>query len=264
MRTASVLALAAFAACGTDYQEPYPGDSPAVYVAKVKNILVGQPPTDEEIVAVTKDPTALGGLVDGWMATPEYQRKMMVFFELAFQQTQISQADFVDMIPPNGIGTGRGIPQLIGNVRESFARTALALDAEGRPLTDAFTTKRLMMTPALMELYAFLDTRRVDDAVMVTDRFAQTHRGMTITMETSAGPIRIEDSVNPASASFLHFYTPDLPNQSYPDSTCNGLDPITFPAGSLSLHDLLYGEIPNHKSPTNANCANRPGTAMGV
>ena len=56
---------------------------------------------------VTADPSALGTLVDGWMAMPEYQAKMMVFFELAFQQTQITAADFTDMIPPNGLGVGQ-------------------------------------------------------------------------------------------------------------------------------------------------------------
>src|SRR5215212_10061066 len=46
-------------------------DPPAIYVAKVKNILVGQPPTDVEIAAVTADPGALRGLIDGWMTLPE-------------------------------------------------------------------------------------------------------------------------------------------------------------------------------------------------
>ena len=53
----------------------FQADAPAVYVAKVKNILVGLPPTDDEVAAVTADPSALGGLVDGWMQLPEYQRE---------------------------------------------------------------------------------------------------------------------------------------------------------------------------------------------
>ena len=60
-----------------------------VYVAKVKNILVGLPPTDAEIAAVTADPTQLKTLIDQWMLLPEYTAKMQVFFELAFQQTQV-------------------------------------------------------------------------------------------------------------------------------------------------------------------------------
>src|SRR3954447_13665011 len=144
-------------------------DPPTVYVAKVKNILVGLPATDDEIARVSADPSALGSLVDGWMAMPEYQAKMMVFFELAFQQTQITAADFTDMIPPNGLGVGQEIPLLLQNLRESFARTVLSLVAANRPISDAFSTRQLMMTPALMELYAFLDTRHVDDDAKILD-----------------------------------------------------------------------------------------------
>src|SRR5258706_5312243 len=157
--TCSLVLIAAAACTGPTYDTsipvPFTPDSPTVYVAKVKNILVGLPPTDDEIAAVTADPQALGGLIDGWMLLPQYQQKMMVFFELAFQQTQISAPDFVDIMPPNGLGNGRAVPLLVQNARESYARTVLAMTQQGRPLTDAFTTHQLMMTPALMQLYAY-------------------------------------------------------------------------------------------------------------
>src|SRR5262249_35935047 len=79
--------------------------------------------------------------------------------------------------------------------------------------------------------------------------------------ETAQGPIPIADSVNPASPSFMHWYTPDLPGLTYPDPNCNALDPISFNVNSQALHALLYGEIPNHAGPT-GNCANRPGSTM--
>ncbi|HTA88374.1 MAG TPA: hypothetical protein VK745_02320, partial [Polyangiaceae bacterium] len=69
---------------------PFEAVAPAAYVAKVKNVLVGLPPTDDEVSAVVADSTALKGLVTGWQQLPEYQSKMQRFFELAFQQTQIS------------------------------------------------------------------------------------------------------------------------------------------------------------------------------
>src|SRR5882762_9265219 len=97
---ALIVAAAAWAGCGNDTSgggddsgPTFVPDPPSVYVAKVKNILVGLPPTDGEIAQVTADPKALDGLIDGWMALPEYQQKMMVFFELAFQQTQIAPTD---------------------------------------------------------------------------------------------------------------------------------------------------------------------------
>ncbi|HET7506416.1 MAG TPA: hypothetical protein VFK02_35595 [Kofleriaceae bacterium] len=275
-RAASGVALAvaiSAAGCGTDTagttggggsgsdNQPFVADPPAVYVAKVKNILVGLPPSDDEIAQVTADPGALGGLIDGWMKLPQYDQKMLVFFELAFQQTQITAADFVDIIPPNGLGIGRGIPLLVQNVRESFARTVLALGAEGRPLTDAFTTRRLMMTPALMELYAFLDTRQINDAGRVNDAFATANTGLKIVMETAQGPIPIAQSIDPASPNFMHWFSPDIATLTYGDTTCNGIDPISFTVSALSLHQLLYGEIPNHPGPS-GNCGNRTGSVM--
>ena len=54
---------------GDDDDAP-PGETepPAVYVAKVKNLLVGLAPTRDEVAAVEADPAALRGLIDGWMA----------------------------------------------------------------------------------------------------------------------------------------------------------------------------------------------------
>lgn len=265
--------LVAAPACGTDTAGGGGGgggdddvsfvpDPPSVYVAKVKNILVGLPPSDDELAKVTADPSVLGGLIDDWMKLPEYQQKMMVFFELAFQQTQIAAADFVDIVPPQGLGVGRAIPLLIQNVRESFARTVLQLAAEGRPLTEAFTTKRLMMTPALMELYAFLDTRLVNDNAGVNDTFARANTGLKVFMGTAQGAIPIEDTLNPASPNYLHWFSPDVATLTYAnDPTCNNLDPISFNVNSQSIHALLYGEIPNHTGPS-GNCNNRQGSAM--
>jgi hypothetical protein len=270
-KTLALWAAASIAiGCGSDSKPPGDDDGgtfepepPASYVAKVKNVLVGLPPSDAEIAAVEADPKALAGLVDGWMALPEYQHKMMVFFELAFQQTQITQIDFVSMIPPNGLTNGAGLPLLVQNARESFARTVLELQAQGAPLTDAFTTRRVMMTPALMALYAFLDARPVDDDGTVRDSFARANPGLRITLQTAGGPVPIAQTLNPASPNYMHWYTPDLPNLKYPDPSCNGLDPITFAPSALLLVQMLYGEIPNHQSPT-GNCGNKPGTPASV
>src|SRR4051794_4653420 len=57
-------------ATGTSATLPSELSSPPVYVAKVKNILVGLPATDEEVKAVEADPKKLATLIDGWMALP--------------------------------------------------------------------------------------------------------------------------------------------------------------------------------------------------
>jgi hypothetical protein len=271
MRSTSLALAIGFAAACTgptyDTGPQFTPDPPSVYVAKVKNILVGLAPSDDEIAAVVKDPNALPGLIDQWMALPEYQQKMMVFFELAFQQTQITQADFVDIAPPNGLGNGRALPLVVQNARESFARTVLALNASGHPLTDAFTTHQIMMTPALMQLYAYLDDHAADNNGAINDAFAIANPTLTFTM-TATGTMKIPlaqsiDATNQAG-NYMHWWNPDVATTMYPDPTCNGLDPITIPMSSFSLFEILYGEIPAHKTPAGVFCPIRGGTGMGL
>src|SRR6185436_8980645 len=100
-------ALIACASCGEDEplvpEKEVPTLSPEAYVAKVKNLLTGLAPTAEELQAVRSDGKALAPLIDGWMARPEFQRKMLDFFTQAFQQTQVTVTDFEEQlgIPTN-------------------------------------------------------------------------------------------------------------------------------------------------------------------
>src|SRR5450432_4180844 len=262
-----VLALGAPSACTGPANDPPPpepfvAEPPSVYVAKVKNILVGLPPTDDEVAAVVKDPTALPGLIDTWMALPQYQAKMMVFFELAFQQTQISQANFVDIAPPNGLGNGKQVPLLVQNSTESIARTMLA-DSSGQ-ITDAFTTKTIMMTPALMQLYAYFEAHQANDLGVIADSFQKANPGLMITLDAE-GPIPIQDSLTVGNANYMHFYNPDILTQVYPvqDSACNGVDHIQITANSQNFYNIMFGEIPPHKVGTTA-CPIRSATGMGT
>jgi hypothetical protein len=52
--------------------------------------MTGLAATDAEVQAVAKDPNALKGLVDQWMALPEFQGRMLDFFRNAFQQNQVN------------------------------------------------------------------------------------------------------------------------------------------------------------------------------
>jgi len=40
--------------------------------------------------------------------------------------------------------------------------------------------------------------------------------------------IPIADSVDPSKSNYMHFYSPDIATLTYPDPTCNGVDPISF------------------------------------
>ena len=124
---------------------PFEPVSARTYVAKVKNLMLGLPPAEEEIAAVEADPTALRGLVDAWFVRPEAQAKLGTFFSKAFQQTQITQNDFFDQL---SVDNGTGLP-LFTQAQESMARTALKIIADGKPFTETVTTHTFMMTPAL-------------------------------------------------------------------------------------------------------------------
>ncbi len=244
---------------------PIPAEvsSPSTYVAKVKNILVGLPPTDDEIKAVQTDPTKLAGLIDGWMALPQYQSKMETFFELAFQQTQVAGVDFDDMAFPRKLITNNTLEvQFVQNARESFARTVLQLIADGRPFTETMTTQRFMMTPALMQIYAYLDAWQVDDMDKVTDAWRAANPGLTVTMTATGAPIPIAESLDPKSANYMHFFNPDIANDGLNQAAGCQQDPLVVTATTDLLHMVLMGGTPGRKNPTGgANCNQRGGSA---
>jgi len=241
---------------------PFQPEAPDVYVAKVKNLLVGLPPTAQEIQTVQADPTQLSALITSWMALPEYQTKMLRFFELAFQQTQVDVTDFTDQSYPRLIDINASTtPLLVENLQESFARTMLALVADNQPLNNAFTTTQLMMTPAMMELYAFFDAWAVDDNSVVTDYTAQANPGKTITIEASRGAIPSSQTLDPTSPNDMVWYDPDVAMAAtYFGSGC-ATDPIVLPMTGSSLHALMYGSVLAVKSSNEGTCLQYGGTA---
>jgi hypothetical protein len=208
-------------------------------VAKVKNALTGLAPTEAEVVAVASDRAALKQLIGGWMQLPEYRIKTLQFLQLAFQQTQITVINITELVQINN-NNAQSVSLLLENVKESFARTVLALEAEGRPLTDAFTTRRFMMTPALMEFYAFMDTRRHNNAGNFTDLLQM--QGQNLTLVNT--PVPVADSLNPSSSNYLKFYHPDVGNLTYGNTNCNATNPIVVPASALNLHMVLHAVVP--------------------
>jgi hypothetical protein len=233
---------------------------PRVYLAKVKNVLVGQPPTDAEVQAVEADPAALGSLVDGWMQQPEYTQKMTRFFELAFQQTQLTGSDFHDQIyAPIGIN-GTTTPLLLQNIEESFARTAIALTAQGHPLTDAMRTQKFMMTTALKELYAFLDTLDIDNDGNIYDHFRAENRSTSIVLEAAQGPIPLAQTLDPTSPNYMHWYDPDVATAYAGMPSCQA-DPLVLPPVAITLHYLFLGSIDARGTmAAGAICPRFPGT----
>jgi hypothetical protein len=233
-----------------------------VYVAKVKNILVGLPATDTEIEAVEADPAALSTLVEGWLQLPQAALKLQRFFELAFQQTQISSNDFSDQIRAQISMNPKTQPLILQNVQESFARTMVALTLEGKPLTSAITTRQLMMTTALKELYAFLDVWQIDNDGNIFDSFRAENRSLQITVQASEGPIPIEQSLDPNSPNYMRWYNPDVGSAEAQVEGCRQ-DPVSLAPKARSMHYLLLGTIDGRNLRTGEYCQPSDGTAKG-
>ena len=198
---------------------PFEAVPASVYVAKVKNLMLGLPPTDDEITAVTADPTALRALADAWFVRPEAQAKLSTFFAKAFQQTQISQNDFLDQL---GVSTVSNLP-VFSQAQESFSRTALRAIADGGSFAQMLTTHTFLMTPSLMSLYLALDQIQVDDAgkssisLPMPDGTLRTTQAFWITyqppadpsaMPVAANPIPLSQTLDPSSPNFMHFAAP--------------------------------------------------------
>ena len=148
---------------------PISQDMAYVAVRKVKNLLIGMPPTDGDVALVTNSGAAgLQMLVSTWQTSETtkllFRDKMVGFFRNAFQQTGFTPTeDFKIQLLQNGgfdfgpFGTSAvgddAFPRLVQNLQDSFALTAWQLVQEGHPFTEVLTTNRFVMTTALKSLY---------------------------------------------------------------------------------------------------------------
>ncbi len=269
VRSACWLALfAALGACSSSRHEQAHSDAshvafepvpPRAYVAKAKNVLLGLAPSDSELAAVEADRSAFPALVASWLQTPEYQEKTQRFLELAFEQTQINSNDFADEVHGQLALNPSTTPLLLENAEQSFARTVLELDAEGRPFTEAMSTNRLLMTTALKEFYAFLDSVEIDDDSNTFDHYRATHLDVQIVAEAARGPIPIEQTLDPASSNFMHWYNPDVATALSDIPGCQQ-DPMNLPNQAVTLHWLLYGSLDGRKLRDGSLCPVFAGT----
>ncbi len=224
---------------------PYESLGAAASAGKVKNLLTGLPPTDAEVAAVSVDPAAMRSLVAQWMQTPQATAKLQSFFAHAFQQSQVVPQDFVDQLGPTG--EGRIDARMLANLQESFARTAVALVQQGHPFTETLTTRRFMLTPRLMALYAFLDALQINDGGATIDLFQKANPGFSFTLTAKRGAIPLSQTLDPSSANYLVFAAPQL--ATVYDAACPQ-DPLVFNGGAgqqsitLSLYQVLMGAAP--------------------
>ena len=174
---------------------PFAPVQAAAATRKVKGLLTGLAPTDEEIAKVGASGAAgLKELIGAWMTGPEFQPlfrdKMLFFFRNVFQQVGFTPTeDFKPQLLENGgfdfgpFGTGAVGDdvyfRMVQNIEDMFAMTAWQLLLEDKPFTEVLTTQRYMMTTALKSVYLQIE--------MPNDQpFAGFGRGSTATNTVSS------------------------------------------------------------------------------
>lgn len=229
---------------------PFEPASARSAVRKVKSLLTGLPPTEDDVTAVTNmGPAGLRGLVNSWTGTPEFKDRTVMFFRNFFQQQGfIPTEDFKIQLLQNGgfdfagFGTNAigddAYVRLIQNLEDMFALTAWQLIADGKPFSEVLTTQRYMMTNALKSLYLQIE--------MPNDR-ARGATPLAWKVDASATPIPIEDTLNPASPNYLVFSdeVPLTTPRAQRTPTCQGTaGMINAFTGNGRIFQRLLGYVP--------------------
>jgi hypothetical protein len=226
-------------------------------VRKVKNLLIGLPPTDADAMAVmNRGPAALQELILQWMTSstlPLFQAKMIFFFRNAFQQTGFTPTvDFQNQLLQNGgfdfgpFGSAAvgddSYARLVQNLQDEFAMTAWQLVQEGHSFLETLTTQRYMMTTGLKMVY--LQIEMPNDQPFSFGNFGQQTNKLAWSIDYSGNPIPLANAIqnmtfsdeppaNPGN-SFLFGN-----NSMFP--TCRGS--TTTPTGSFTGYAQLFQRI---------------------
>ena len=241
---------------GGEYVEQFPYEpvSARIYVAKVKNLMIGEAATEEEIQKVEKDPGALRGLVHDWFVTPKAQDKLFGFFQKAFQQTQLTINDFVDQ----GVVANFQDTTVINGAREMLARTVLDDFKLKLPFTNSVTTHEFMMTPALMAFYLYIDQTLVDDANKITPNIPLPNGSISSTFDAwgtyvdpmVGPPITLDQVLDPNSPNYLHF--PVATQFACAIPVVDGTGHVTLDANGKVITTSMPYSVRHYKNKTSA------------
>jgi hypothetical protein len=200
---------------------PYDAKTAFDAVRKVKNLLVGLPPTDADVATVEATGAAgLQTLIIGWMTgaatQPYFESKMLFFFTNTFQQTGFTPTvNFQPQLLENGgfdfgpLGVqavgGDVFAELVQNLQQMFARTAWSIVNAGQPFTNVLTTQQYMMTTGLISLYLQIE---MPDDEPYNAAFSFGSKTPVLAWQlnydaTAATATPIADILNPSSAKYM-------------------------------------------------------------
>lgn len=154
-----------------------------VYVRRVKTLLTGEAPSDDEVAAVLADEDALAGLIEGWVETEAFGDKLHEYFRVTLQQASLGRLEYVSQIGNNdSAGQFRPPDALFDNLNDSFVRTATKLVQDGRPFNEIASSRTWMMTTAMMSYLVASDQRAWGTATYYSA--AMTQDGVTFNAST--------------------------------------------------------------------------------
>jgi hypothetical protein len=242
-------------------------------VRKVKNLLTGLAPTDQEVTAGASA-SGLRTLITTWTTGADFQPlfrdKMIFFFRNAFQQTGFTPTeDFKMQLLQNGgfdfgpLGTNAvgddAFTKLVQNLQDSFALTTWQLISDGRPFTDVLTTQRFMMTTALKSLYLQIETPNDQPYA-----FGGTTAKLAWKVDMSGTAIPLEQTLDPTSANYMVFddQVPVNAARFQLQPTCQGTaGMVNAFTGYAQLFQRLLGYTPRFPFAATPTCwehASRP------
>jgi hypothetical protein len=209
-------------------------------VPKVKNLLTGLAATDAEVQAVASNPTALRGLIDGWMALPQFQGKMLDFFKNAFQQNQVTLPTLEQNVGLNVQVSSLYQKTFEDSLMRSFALTVWELMKEGLPFNAALTTNRYMLTTAQMSFLSLADEMNVSDTGKTLNRLDARKALKLVTLDPTS-TATMATSLDPTSPSFMTWPL------AITDTKCLALMPtmpVTFTGAGMyvQLFNFLMGK----------------------
>lgn len=201
-----------------------------VYVRRVKMILTGEAPTEDEVTRVTDDPAVMRELVAGWVETEAFRDKLRKYLQETLQLSQGGPREYVSQVSDrDNVGGFRPTDLLFDNLNESFVRTALTIVDERRPFSEIASTTTWMMTTGMIAY--LLATDRVHGGDVTYYRRSFSKDGITFNAST---PLQTQIEHRTFHAPDLHDGCEDPTTNRNPEMLLTSLMRLGAPNGDCS------------------------------
>ncbi|MEQ1501315.1 MAG: DUF1585 domain-containing protein [Myxococcota bacterium] len=142
---------ATLSSCGREDtpSPPYVALDPVAHAVRASMVLRGIRPTVDELDQVRRDPHALEGLVDTWVASPEFA---LVAKDM-YAEWLLVRADVIDPLPALGTMDGHLMHEMSFSLAEAPLELVKYVIENDRPLTEILTSDIAMADPIVAGVY---------------------------------------------------------------------------------------------------------------